>query len=246
MKINNLLNVDNIDFLKSVKDNTFDLVITSPPYDNLRDYKSDINSDIFSQLYRTVKSGGILCWNVFDQKKEGYTANSMKQALQFIEAGFILHQYLIYEKNSVAFNARKHGSLYTNIFEFVFVFSKGNPKTVNLICDKKNKYAGLGSYDGKVKCVADFSPRTNIWRYATSQNEKSNHPAVMPEKLCADLIKSYSNEKDLVFDPYSGSGTTLIMAHRLNRNYIGCEIDTDYFLESSKRLNVLKSQQSLF
>lgn len=241
-----ITNEDNMLLMARYPDNHFDLVLTSPPYDNLRNYKSIIDENIFDELFRITKDGGFICWNVFDEKKQGYSGNSLKQCLNFLKVGFNLHQYLIYEKNSVAFNAKKEGNLYTNIFEFVFVFSKGNPKKVNLIIDKKNKYSGQSSYDGKIKCVADYSPRTNIWKYTTSQNDKTGHPAVMPEKLAQDLIFSYSNENDIVLDPFSGSGTTAKMCHNLKRNCVSCEIDKEYFDKSIERIKNHVSQQTLF
>lgn len=241
-----ITNEDNMLLISRYPDNHFDLIITSPPYDGLRNYESVINEKIFSELYRVTKNGGFICWNVFDEKKEGYSGNSMKQALRFMDVGFNLHQYLIYEKNSVAFNAKKDGNLYTNIFEFVFVFCKGKPKNVNLIIDKKNKYAGESSYDGKVKCVSEYSPRTNIWKYTTSQNDKTGHPAVMPELLARDLIYSYSNENDLVLDPFMGSGTTAKICYNLNRKVVGCELDKEYFEKSIKRIKNHVSQLKMF
>ena len=240
MEVNKNYNESCIETLLSMPDNFLDLVVTSPPYDGLRKYESIISDDIFILLYNKIKQGGVLCWNVFDEKKEGsYSVSSLKQVLKFIEAGFNLHQYLVYEKNSVAFNAKKNGKLYTNIFEFVFVFSKGEPKTVNLICDKKNKHAGQSSYDGKVQKVADFSPRTTIWKYTTSQNDKTEHPAVMPEKLAEDLIYSYSDKSDIVYDPFMGSGTTAKMAIINNRNWIGSEISSKYCRIINRRVNGL-------
>jgi site-specific DNA-methyltransferase (adenine-specific) len=242
-----IINIDNIEYMSTCNNNFFDLILTSPPYDNLRKYDSNINDNIYSEFFRILKDDGYLCWNVFDEKiQNSYSCSSLKQVLKFIDAGFNLHQYLIYEKNSVAFNAKKSGNLYTNIFEFVFVFSKQNPKQVNLICDKKNKYAGQSSYDGKIKKVSEFSPRTNIWKYATSLNDKTSHPAVMPEKLVKDLIHSYSNENDIVFDPYGGSGTTMKMCHNLKRNGVSCEINKEYFNESIKRVNNYTLQEKLF
>jgi len=250
MKVTDKLTITNecnMELMARYPDNYFDLVITSPPYDNLRDYDSVVNEEIYSELYRVLDYGGVVCWNVFDQKNEnGYSCTSIKQALRFVDAGFNLHQYLIYEKNSVAFNANRHGKLYTNIFEFVFIFSKGNPKTVNLLCDKKNKYAGQSSYDGKVKEVAEFSPRTNIWKYTTSQNDKTGHPAVMPEKLARDLIYTYSNEEDNILDIYGGSGTTAKMAYLLNRNVVLCEINKEYYDKAIQRIKNHISQQRLF
>ena len=242
-----ITNEDNMEMMARYPDNYFDLCVTSPPYDNLRDYKSIIDENIFSELYRIMKDGSYLCWNVFDQRiQNSYSASSFYQLDKFLNAGFKLHQYLIYEKNSVAFNAKKSGNLYTNIFEFIFVFSKGKEKKVNLICDKKNKYAGQSSYDGKVKRVSEYSPRTSIWKYTTSENDKTNHPAVMPEKLARDLIWSYSNENDIVLDPYGGSGTTAKMSFSLNRQCVTCELDADYYQSAIKRIQNHVSQLKLF
>ncbi len=249
IKKNIIHNENCLKTMENMCDGIIDLTITSPPYDNLRKYNGysfDFES-IAKELFRVTKKGGIVVWNVFDQKiKDSYTGTSMKQALFFQSIGFNIHQYLIYEKNSVAFNAKKNGKLYTNIFEFVFILSKGEPANVNLICDKKNIWAGESSYDGKVKCVAEFSPRNSIWKINTSENDKTNHPAVMPEKLCGDLIMSYSNENDLIYDPFMGSGTTAKMANLLNRNFIGSEISSEYFNASNDRIKKYVTQQKLF
>lgn len=249
MRVNKIYNENCLETMAKMPDGFIDLTVTSPPYDNLREYNgySFDFEFVANELFRVTKQGGLVVWNVFDQKsKDGYTGTSMKQALFFQSVGFNIHQYLIYEKNSVAFNAKKNGKLYTNIFEFVFILSKGEPASINLICDKKNIWAGESSYDGKVKCVADFSPRNSIWKINTSENDKTNHPAVMPEKLCGDLIRSYSNEGDLIYDPFMGSGTTAKMANILNRNFIGSEISEEYVKECNKRIKPFVEQQKLF
>jgi DNA modification methylase len=249
MKINEIHNENCLDTMAKMPDNFIDLTVTSPPYDGLRTYNgySFDFENIAKELFRVTKEGGVVVWNVFDEKQNnGYSCTSLKQALFFQSLGFNLHQYIIYEKNSVAFNAKKEGKLYTNIFEFVFILSKSDPKSVNLICDKRNIWAGESSYDGKVKCVAEFSPRTTIWKYTTSQNDKTKHPAVMPEDMCRDLIFTYSNEGDLIYDPFIGSGTTAKMAHIYKRNWIGSEISKDYVDLANKRLGPYLTQTSIF
>lgn len=249
LELNKIYLESNLETMGRMPDNFIDLTVTSPPYDNLRNYNGysfDFES-IAKQLFRVTKEGGVVIWNVFDEKtKKGYSGTSFKQCLYFQKVGFKIHQYLIYEKNSVAFNAKKNGKLYTNIFEFVFILSKGTPNSVNIICDKKNIWAGESSYDGKVKCVADFSPRTTIWKFSTSQNDKTKHPAVMPEEMCKDLIYSYSNEGDLIYDPFMGSGTTAKMAHIYKRNWIGSELSQEYVDLANKRLEPYLNQTTLF
>ena len=231
-----------------------DLVVTSPPYDNIRDYKGysftgEDFQEIVKQLFRIMKTGGIVVWIVGDSVVKGSeTGTSFRQALYFMEVGFRLHDTMIYEKNTSSFPARKDSKRYTQIFEYMFVFSKGAPKTGRLICDKENKWAGYTNWgknttrkqNGKlekttdIKPVPDYSPRNNIWRYSvgagfnSKDKESHKHPAIFPEKLAEDHILSWSNEGDVVLDPFVGSGTTCKMAKKNNRNYIGIDISEEY------------------
>ena len=241
-----------IDVMKQmIEDKMFvDLTVTSPPYDNLRTYNNTLewNFDKFKKiaqlLYDVTSEGGIVVWVVGDATINGSeTGSSFKQALYFMECGFKLHDTMIYEKNSSSFPARRDSKRYTQIFEYMFVFTKGKIKTGNLICDKKNIWAGVTNwgcntqYDvngNKVICndikpVPEFSPRTNIWKYSVGFNVNTGkHSAVFPFKLAEDHILSWSNEGDIVFDPFLGSGTTMFAAIKNNRRFIGCEINKDY------------------
>ena len=240
--------------LASLKDECVDLTVTSPPYDNIRDYKGysfeeeDFRA-IVSQLFRVTKKGGVVVWIVGDATMNGSeSGTSFRQALGFMEGGFKLHDTMIYEKNTSSFPARRTGKRYTQIFEYMFVFCKGKIKTGNLICDKPNKWAGHTNWgkntqrgkDGKlkktkdIKPVPEFSPRNNIWRYNvgkgfnSSDKESHSHPAIFPEKLAEDHILSWSNEGDVVLDPFVGSGTTCKMAKKNKRHYIGIDISEEY------------------
>jgi DNA modification methylase len=224
--------------MKEIDDGVIDLVVTSPPYDQLRAYEGYVfdYKAIVNQLYRIVKNNGVVVWVIGDEVVKGSeTGESFRQALYFKEVGFNIHDTMIYEKNSSTFPARRKGARYTQIFEYMFVFSKGRP-TANLICDKKNKWAGVTSFDGKIPPVPDFSPRTNIWKYTTSFNDKNEHPAVFPEKLAEDHILSWSKENEVVLDPMCGSGTTLKMAYLNNRKYIGIDMSQKYCDIASKRV----------
>ena len=228
-----------------------DLTICSPPYDSLRSYhnSSTWNFEIFKEitklLYDVTADGGVVVWVVGDATINGSeTGTSFKQALYFMECGFKLHDTMLFEKNSSSFPAKRTGNRYTQIFEYMFVFSKGKPKTANLICDKENKWKNFINWgansdynkDGElivkkdIKPVPEFSPRTNIWKYTTGFNvNEGKHPAVFPYKLAEDHIKTWTNEGDLVFDPFTGSGTTASAALCNNRKFIGSEIDKTYF-----------------
>ena len=228
-----------------------DLVITSPPYNNLRTYNhsSTWNFDIFKEiaklLYDITADGGIVVWVVGDATINGSeTGTSFKQALYFMECGFKLHDTMLFEKNSSSFPAKRTGNRYTQIFEYMFVFSKGKPKTAHLICDKENKWKNFTNWgkntnynkDGEliqtnnIKPVPEFSPRNNIWKYTVGFNiNEGKHPAVFPYQLAEDHILTWSNEGDLIFDPFTGSGTTSSAALCNNRKFIGSEIDKTYF-----------------
>lgn len=250
---------DNVAFLKGLEGETIDLTVTSPPYDDLRlynGYQLDLEG-LIEELYRVTKKGGVVVWVVGDKTKNGSeSGTSFRTALKFLDTGWKLHDTMIYEKNTSSFPARRNGNRYTQIFEYMFVFSKGKPKTSNLICDKPNKYAGHTNWGkntirgvdgelkdaGNIKPVPSHSPRNNIWRYvvgggyATKDKFAHEHPAIFPEQLAEDHILSWSNEGDLVFDPFCGSGTTMKMAKLNNRDYIGVDISEEYCQLARKRV----------
>lgn len=250
----NIIHSDSCDALKKIPNNFVHLTVTSPPYDDLRDYKGyNFNdsslSTIIKELYRVTADGGVVVWVIGDATiKGGETGSSFRQALLFMDIGFKLHDTMIYEKNTSPFPARRNGNRYTQIFEYMFVFCKGKIKTSHLICDKPNKWAGHTNWgkntnrgkDGElkettdIKPVPDYSPRNNIWKYNvgkgfnSSDKESHQHPAIFPEQLAEDHILSWSNEGDIVLDPFCGSGTTCKMAKKNNRHYIGIDISKEY------------------
>lgn len=234
-----------------------DLTVTSPPYDNLRSYNNtcewnfDIFKEVANKLYDITRDGGILVWVVGDATLNGYeTLSSFKQALYFDSIGFKMHDTMIYEKNSSSFPAKRTSKRYTQIFEYMFIFVKGKIRSdITLLADKPNKWAGHTNWgsntqydkDGNlvktndIKPVPEFSIRNNIWKYSVGFNDKSGHPAVFPEKLAEDHILSWSVDGDIVFDPFSGSGTTGKMALLNNRHFIGIEKNKEYFNKSLER-----------
>jgi site-specific DNA-methyltransferase (adenine-specific) len=179
---NTILHNDCIDALPSFDPDSIDLVVTSPPYDSLRDYHGfSFDCALTAKaLHRVMKPGGVVVWVVADAVVNGSeTGTSFRQALIFQDAGFRIHDTMIYEKNTCSFPARRDGNRYSQTFEYMFVFSKGKPKTANLLCDKPNKWAGTTNWGKKtdrckdgslreresIKPVLEFSPRNNVWRY---------------------------------------------------------------------------------
>lgn len=230
-----------------MKNDFLDMVITSPPYDNIRKYNVD---EMSKQLYRTMKPGGVVVW-INDQVKNSESGTSFKHALSFMSAGFYLHDTMIYEKNSSTYPASRKSNRYTQIFEFMFVFSKGKPKTANLICDTnwdKNTISVVTKRldnnedlkEIKIKPVPNFRPRNNIWKYANDggfTKDKIIHKHPVPENLVKDHLISWSNEGDLIYDPFMGYGTTAKICILYNRKYIGSEISKEYIEIANERLN---------
>ena len=242
--INKIFVENCLDTMGRMPDGFVDLIVTSPPYDDLRTYNGysfDFES-IAEELFRVLKQGGVLVWVVGDATKNGSeSGTSFRQALFFMQLGFRLHDTMIFEKNSSTYPASSNGVRYSQIFEYMFVFSKGKPKTANLICDKPNKWAGFKDFSGKLKNpVPDFSPRNNIWRYITSFNGVK-HPAPFPEQLAIDHVLSWSVEGDVVYDPFMGSGTTAKAALMSARRFVGSEISADYVEIAEKRLEEFRT-----
>lgn len=258
---NTIIEGDSSLILKEFPRESIDLVVTSPPYDNLRDYtgESPWSFDCFQriarQLYRVMKPGGVVVWVVGDAiDNGGKTLTSYRQALFFQSIGFKMFDVIIYEK---AGSGPPHPNRYFNSFEYMFVLSKGLPKTINILKDKPNKWANHSTYsevtrrekDGSLtkkgkKVVNEFGVRTNIWRYANgrgfaTQDEIAyQHPAIFPEKLVEDHIKAWSNEGDLVLDPFGGSGTVAKIANQQNRDWVLVEVSPEYCEIARQRLDL--------
>ena len=249
LKLNTVYNEDCLETMKRMPDGFIDLTVTSPPYDNLRTYNGDndqwgevVWKSVIEELYTVTKPGGVVVWVVGDATIKGSeTGTSFKQALWAKECGFNLHDTMIYIKSG----GLNSGSLktYQQKFEYMFVLSKGIPKSINLIKDRKNKHTeprtkmkrqANGEYVKQEVQIAEYGVRYNFWEYRTGKHHSTkdevamSHPAIFPEKLAHDHIISWSNESDTVYDPFMGSGTTAKMAKKLNRNYIGSEISKEY------------------
>ena len=233
--------------MERMPDQFIDLVVTSPPYDEMREYEGNSSIEfelIAKSLYRVMKNGGVVVWVIGDQTIKGNeTGTSFRHALCFKEIGFNLFDTMIYLKPPRG--AVGNNKAYWQTFEYMFVLSKGHPKTINLICDRENLDARKG--DNGTKRLPDgsllklsrggygkFGRRTNVWEYkigkghSASNNVAHEHPAIFPEKLAGDHISSWSDPGDLVYDPFMGSGTTAFMASQLGREWIGSELNEKY------------------
>jgi site-specific DNA-methyltransferase (adenine-specific) len=256
-EINNIYNIDCLIGMKNMPTESVDLVVTSPPYDDLRNYNGYKFKfeEIAIEIFRIMKKGGVVVWVVGDKIKNGdRSLTSFRQALFFQDIGFNVHDIMIYQKKNTPF---MRSNAYTNSYEFMFVFSKEKVNTFNPLKTKTVRY-GLEKlvYNKKAdginnKVMAELKKEktlTNIWGYAvglggsTKDKIAFQHTAIFPEKLAGDHILSWSNEGDLVFDPMCGSGTTCKMAKVLNRNFLGMEISKEYTELSIQRLSMIQPQ----
>ena len=259
MSINEYLDTitqgDCVEIMTHFEDGCVDLVVTSPPYDNLRNYKgySFAFEAVARELLRVVKPGGVVVWVVGDATISGSeTGTSFRQTLYFMEIGFNLHDTMIFrKKNPIPQIYRKR---YSNEFEYMFVFSKGpvvthNPLMTNCLhaglelngTTYKN-YSKHEQVRGKAaKPVKEQKMSGNIWEYVVGKKkedqEAKGHPAPFPCQLAEDHIVSWSNEGDIVLDPMCGSGTTCKVAKQLGRRYIGIDISAEYCQLAKARLS---------
>ena len=241
IEINKNYNESNLDTMSKMPNEFIDLTVTSPPYDGLRTYNgySFPFEQIAKELYRVTREGGVVVWIVGDATKNGSeSGTSFKQALYFKDCGFKLYDTMIYRKQNYIPLTHKR---YEQEFEYMFVFSKGKPKTFNAImveCKTKgSKTKGRTFYQTnnqntpteghKNDAVREYKQKGNVWKVPTNAGAKG-HPAQFPEILVNDHITSWTNENDLVYDPFNGSGTTSKMSILNNRNWIGSEISNEY------------------
>ena len=250
---NKIVHGNAIEIMARMPGCSIDLTVTSPPYDELRNYNGyrfDFEG-MAQNLFRITKQGGVVVWVVGDKTKKGNrTLTSFKQALYFQQVGFNVHDVMIYKKKNTPF---MRSNAYTSSYEFMFVLSKGSPKSFNPIKTAtvrhgKEKLPHNKGADGvNKKILKELKPEktlTNIWEYAVGLGGSTNdriafkHPAIFPEKLAEDHILSWTNKNDIVFDPMCGSGTTCKVARRNGRNYIGCDISREYVELARKRLDL--------
>jgi len=256
-----LIHADCVTAMRRIPSGSIDLTVTSPPYDQLRNYKESLVWDAsvweaaLTKLYRITKAGGVVVWVVGDATIKGSeTGTSFTQALFAKRLGFHLHDTMIYQKNSMP----KNHNRYEQSFEYMFVLTKGKPKTFNAIrvlCKypETTREGAYGNHKEKGKATRSGKKRLpvgvdkikgNIWHYAVGKNHSTNddiaftHPAIFPEQLARDHILSWSNVGDTVLDPFMGSGTTGKVAYEEGRHFIGIDSVKEYVDLSRERIKL--------
>jgi site-specific DNA-methyltransferase (adenine-specific) len=261
LDIDNIYNMDCVDGMRKLDDDSIDCVVTSPPYDTMRTYGGvgdgwnfDKFKDVAKEIARVLKPGGVCVWVVNDETIDGTeSGTSFRQALYFKdECGLNIHDTMIWEKTCSG--CLGSTNCYLQNFEYMFVFSKGAIKTFNPIEDRKNvakphkntTNGGLVDGKGKQRAVItkEYGRRTNIWQINQQQN--SDHPAPFPDHLAESHVISWTNEGDVVLDPFMGSATTAVAAHKHKRHFIGFELNKEYYDKACKRIDNEQRQLTLF
>lgn len=244
---------DNTEVISGFPAECVDLVVTSPPYDDLRTYggHSWNFETLAAQLVRVLKPGGVIVWVVADATVNGSeTLTSMRQAIHFKDVcGLNVHDTMIYRK--LNYTPLTHNR-YEQEWEYIFVMSKGKPKCFNPL-KVPCTYAGQKTW-GKPKLYKDNSGELtavdgytisdeklhgNIFEYrvGSTQTGDIDHPAMFPETLARDFVTTWSNPGELVLDPFCGSGTTPLAAKELNREWVGVELNPKYCAIAEARLS---------
>lgn len=248
-----LYNDDCMNKLKDIKN--VDLIITSPPYFNVKDYSHWETygdylkwlNDVFVLCFYSLKEGKFCCVNISNiiipRKNRNSESNRIPLAFHFVNImeniGFKFMEDIIWEKpsgsvfnrNGVFFRKRQPLTYKPNcVNEYIFVFQK----PCNFLIDKMIKnYKTKEVYNESL--VKEDYEKTNIWRM--NPETKSEHPAPFPLKLSDNLLKYYSYKNDVVLDPFMGSGTVGVSCKLLNRNFIGVEMNKEYFELAKNRIN---------
>lgn len=269
LELDKIYNEDCEEGLKKIEENSIDLVVTSPPYDNMRTYDGIIDGwnfekskNVAKEIFRVLKPGGVCVWVVGDETINGSESlSSFRQAIMFNEIGFNLHDTMIYYKDNPCPVGGKNR--YTQAFEYMFIFSKGIPKTFNPLTEpRRNKYKDKrtervkgfqrnpdGTFSPKYVKINQGDPkRRNVWCYSLGASKHTGHPAVFPFKLAYDHIFTWSNEGDIILDPFIGSGTTAFASIELKRHFIGFELNKNYYENTQKLIKeeFENKNQSLF
>jgi site-specific DNA-methyltransferase (adenine-specific) len=251
-----LMQGDCVERMHGISDQSIDLTVTSPPYDDMRNYNGNneqwcerVWEEVLKELYRVTKDGGVVVWIVGDATIKGSeSTSSFKQAMFAVKCGFRLHDTMIWNKPSTPPTQRNR---YQQKFEYMFVFTKGSPSAFNPLKEKsqtagrirKTHRSKTGNHELNEEgeyTTKDYKMIGNVWDINICSEKGIKHPAKFPLKLAEDHITTWSNKGDVVFDPFAGSGTTGVACVNSGRSFIGIELDQDYFNIANNRIEEVK------
>lgn len=253
--LNTIQRMDCVEGMKKLPKNSIDVVITSPPYDNVRDYNGFSYNlhETGKEIFRIMKDGGIIAMVIQDQTKDfGKSLTSFRTIVDWVDnLGFKLFETVIYRKYGA------EGAWWNKRFrvdhEYIPIFLKGKrPQYFNKELLKiPSKHGGKTMTGGETRLtnsiriatrpitINPMKCRGTIWEYMTAGDGtrlKHQHPATFPDKLPIDFINCFCPSNGIILDPFIGSGTTALAAIKLNKNFIGFDTSKDYCKLARKRI----------
>ena len=245
---NMIFNEDCLDTMARMGDNSIDLVVTSPPYFNAREYSQyeslkaymSTMKSIFTEVERALKECRFCVINISPVivPRESRDKESSRVPLPFYfvpmmeEIGFKFMEDIIWVKPEGAVFNRAGHSFSLNRRPYTY---KPNIVTEYILVFKTYAQKNIEHYTKEGSTINENFERTNVWHMNPETHSK--HSAPFPEELPSKIISYYSYEGDLVYDPFLGSGTTAKVAKQIKRKYLGSEINEDYFKIAQKRLD---------
>ena len=235
--------------MTEIPDNSIHLMITSPPYNVGKDYDQDLDlksylnllKEVFEETYRVLIPGGRACINIANIGRKPYIPLHSHITQLMLGIGFLMRGEVIWQKGASAGASTAWGSwlsasnpVLRDTHEYILIFSK------NQLERKK------GDRKSTIE-KEDFLEWTkSSWKFSTVSAKKIGHPAPFPLELPHRLIQLYSFQKEIVLDPFLGSGTTAIAALKNKRYYLGYEVDATYSDLAKRRIRDSVAQQKLF
>jgi site-specific DNA-methyltransferase (adenine-specific) len=231
-----------------IPDSSIHLMITSPPYNVMKDYDEDLSLNeylnlletVFKEVWRVLVPGGRTAINVANIGRKPYIPLHAYIIEIMNKIGFLMRGEIIWNKSASAGISTAWGSFASSsnpclrdVHEYILIFSKLTGKL-----EKGTKKDSISKEN-----FVEWSK--SVWEFPAVSARKIGHPAPFPEELPSRLIHFYSYEEDVILDPFIGSGTTALAAFKLNRHYIGYEIVPEYVDLANKRILVVKNQQKM-
>jgi site-specific DNA-methyltransferase (adenine-specific) len=226
--------------MDEIPDNSIHLMITSPPYNVLKAYDTDLSlksyldllNTVWKETFRVLVPGGRACINIANIGRKPYIPLHAHVIEGMNKAGFLMRGELIWNKAESSGPSCAWGSwmsasnpVLRDVHEYILVFSK-------------HAYARARTHKETTIKKQEFLDWTrSIWTFPAVPAKRKGHPTPFPEELPNRLIQLYTFKGDVVLDPFTGSGTTCIAAIKAQRFYIGYEIHHEYIQLAEKRID---------
>ena len=261
-----LFNGDCADVLGQMPDESADLVLTSPPYCMGKAYENphdDIETfikqhmDIFPDIYRIVKPGGSICWQIGYHISDAsvlpldyYIYNIFLEGSKGKKHPFILRNRIIWTFGHGLNSARR----FSGRHEMILWFTKGDHYSFDLDSVRvPQKYPGKKAYKGPNKGNPSGNPRgknpSDVWdipNVKAHHVEKTGHPCQFPVAIPQRLIKALTPIDGLIVDPFMGSGTSGVAAIIEKRRFVGAEIQNEYYEIAARRISDAINGNAIF